>query len=158
MTRLLTTTIFGAALLASSTVAMSQASIQFGVLECDVSAGIGLIFTQKQKMTCVYTPNNGGPTDNYTGSIEEFGLALGETNGGVLTWAVASVEKGVPKGALAGTYVGLTASASAGAGVGANDLSGGFNRAYVLQPYSVETQTGVNLAAGVAKVTLREAQ
>ena len=108
-------------------------------------------------MSCVYTPGDGGATDNYAGSIEEFGLALGETSGGVLTWAVVSAQKGVPKGALAGTYVGLTANASAGAGVGANDLSGGFKRAYILQPYSFQTQTGVNVAAGIAKVTLHEA-
>jgi Protein of unknown function (DUF992) len=40
-------------------------------------------------------------------------------------------------------------------GFGANDLSGGFNRAFVLQPYSVETQQGVNFAAGIAKVTIK---
>jgi hypothetical protein len=157
MTRKLAAVLFTTLLLAGSGPASAEESIQLGVLECDISAGIGLIFTEKQRMSCVYTPGNGGATDNYTGSIEEFGLALGETNGGVLTWAVVSTQKGVPKGALAGTYVGLTANASAGVGGGANDLSGGFQRAYILQPYSFQTQTGVNVAAGIAKVTLHEA-
>ena len=149
---------FGLAVVANYSFALSQDSVQLGVLECDISAGVGLIFTEKQRMSCVYTPNNGDSPDNYSGSIEEFGIALGETSGGVLTWAVASLEKGVPRGALAGTYVGLTANASAGVGVGANDLSGGFKRAYILQPYSVQTQTGVNVAAGIAKVTLHHMQ
>jgi len=158
MTRIFSALFITAAVFAGAGPTMSQESIQIGVLECDISAGIGLIFTEKQKMNCVYTPNTGGPTDNYMGSIEEFGVALGETSGGVLTWAVASIQKGVPKGALAGNYVGVSANASAGVGLGANDLSGGFNRAYILQPYSVQTQTGANFAAGISKVTLREAQ
>jgi hypothetical protein len=138
--------------------AQAQTTIQLGVLECDISAGFGLIFTEKQSLSCVYTPSNGGTTDRYSGNVEEFGLELGATSGGVLTWVVLSAEKGVPKGALAGTYVGLSANASVGVGVGANDLSGGFNRAYILQPYSIQTQTGMNVAAGISKVTLRSVQ
>jgi hypothetical protein len=142
----------------SATPAQTQTTIQLGVLECDISAGFGLIFTEKQSLSCVYTPSKGGATDRYSGSVEEFGLELGVTSGGVLTWVVLSAEKGVPRGALAGTYVGLSANASVGVGLGANDLSGGFKRAYILQPYSIQTQTGMNVAAGISKVTLREAQ
>lgn len=156
MKKVLLATAAAASFLAGISMANAQATVQLGVLQCDISAGVGLIFTQKQTMSCVYQPNNGGPVDNYTGNIEEFGLELGATSGGELTWVVLSAERGVPQGALAGTYVGLSANASVGAGVGANDLSGGFNRAFILQPYSVQTQTGVNFAAGVAKVTLRD--
>lgn len=136
----------------------AQEAVRFGVLTCDISAGIGLIFTEKQKLGCTYTPDNGGAIDIYSGSIEEVGIELGETSGGHLTWLVFSAQKGVPKGALAGTYVGLSANASLGAGLGANSLNGGFERSFMLQPYSVQTQTGVNVAAGIAKVTLRSAE
>jgi len=150
-----------AALLAATVAAPLPASagdaIRFGVLTCDISAGVGLIITQKQELGCTFTPDNGGPVDVYSGSIQEFGLELGETTGGELTWLVFSLQNGVPKGALAGTYVGLSANASLGAGFGANSLNGGLERSIVLQPYSVQTQTGVNIAAGVAKVVLREA-
>ena len=132
-------------------------AIRFGVLTCDISAGIGLIITQKQELGCTFTPDNGGPVDAYSGSIQEFGLELGETTGGELTWLVFSLQNGVPKGALAGTYVGLSANASLGAGFGANSLNGGLERSIVLQPYSVQTQTGVNIAAGIAKVVLKSA-
>jgi hypothetical protein len=116
-----------------------------------------LFFTEKQTMKCLYTPDDGSAPENYTGSIEEVGLELGTTSGGHLTWVVvtASLQGRAPRGALAGTYVGAEANASLGEGFGANDLSGGFNGAFVLQPYSVQTQQGVNFAAGIAKVTIK---
>ena len=147
-----------AGLIVAGSEAQAQTALRLGVLECDISAGIGLIFTEKQTMSCLYTPDGGGAPGRYTGKIEEVGLALGETAGGVLIWVVASLESGVPEGALAGRYVGVSANASVGAGLGANDLSGGFNRAFILQPYSVEAQTGVNIAAGIATVTLKAAE
>jgi hypothetical protein len=158
--RLITTLAAGVSfvLAGACSAVQAQTTIQLGVLDCDISAGFGLIFTEKQTLNCVYTPDNGGVTNRYTGSVEEFGLELGATSGGVLTWVVLSAEKGVPQGALAGTYVGLSANASVGVGLGANALNGGFNRAYILQPYSVQTQTGMNVAAGISKVTLRSAQ
>ena len=45
-----------------------------------------------------------------------------------------------------------------GAGAGANVLVGGSNRTVSLQPVSVQGQTGLNLAAGVAELTLRPAR
>lgn len=132
--------------------------VRYGVLACDISSGIGLILTEKQTMKCRYTPDDGGAAEDYAGSIEEVGLELGTTSGGHLTWVVvaASLQGGAaPRGALAGTYVGAAANVSLGAGFGANDLNGGFNGAYVLQPYSLQTQQGVNFAAGIAKVTIR---
>lgn len=139
------------------TPASADPSVRHGVLSCDISAGIGLIFTEKQTMKCLYTPDDGGASENYVGNIEEVGLELGTTSGGHLTWVVVTVgmQSGTPRGALAGTYVGAEANASLGEGIGANDLSGGFNRAFVLQPYSLQTQRGLNFAAGIAKVTLK---
>ena len=40
------------------------------------------------------------------------------------------------------------------AGVGANALVGGSNRTVTLQPFSVQGQVGLNLAAGVAGLDL----
>lgn len=143
------------AIFATAAPAVAGPAIRYGVLTCDISGGIGLIFTEKQTMKCAYRPDDGTAPETYVGSIEEVGIELGATSGGELTWTVVSLERGVPRGALAGTYIGLAANASLGEGFGANDLSGGFNRAYILQPYSVQTQTGTNFAAGMAKVTLR---
>ena len=132
--------------------------IKSGILECDVSAGVGLIFSEKQTMNCKFTPLGGGPVDHYTGSIDEVGLSIGATEGGILVWSVMSAQQGVPAGALAGTYKGISADASVGVGLGENILMGGNNSAFMLQPSSYEGQVGLNVAAGVTTVTLTWAQ
>ena len=45
-------------------------------------------------------------------------------------------------------------SVSVGVGGGANVLVGGFNKTIALQPLSVQGQTGVNLAVGIAGLSL----
>ena len=57
-------------------------------------------------------------------------------------------------GSLAGSYGGVTASATAVVGAGANVLVGGSNKTISLQPLSIEGNTGLNVAAGVAALTL----
>ncbi len=54
-------------------------------------------------------------------------------------------------------YVGVNADASLGLGAGAKVLVGGSHRSIALQPLSVSGQVGVNLALGVAGLTLRSA-
>jgi hypothetical protein len=138
---------------ALATSALAQ-STQVGTLSCDVSAGVGMILTQKQTMTCLFTPTNGGQPEPYLGRIDEFGVALGAVNQGQLIWAVIAPSSGLPRGALSGTYGGVGAQATAGAGVGANVLIGGNGRAFSLQPVSIQGQTGLNIAGGVTTVTL----
>ena len=128
--------------------------IKSGILECDVSAGVGLIFNEKQTMNCKFTPLGGGAVDHYTGTIDEVGLSIGATGGGILVWSVMAAQQGVPAGALAGTYKGISADASVGVGLGENILMGGTDSAFMLQPSSYEGQVGLNVAAGVTTVTL----
>lgn len=140
---------------ASITPVNAAEKLRTGILDCDVSAGVGLIFSEKQTMKCTFKPLlGGGQIDHYTGKIEEVGIALGATEGGILVWSVMSDQKGVPNGALAGRYKGLSADASLGLGLGENVLLGGSNKAFMLQPSSYEGQVGLNLAAGVTTVTL----
>ena len=149
---------FFAAALAMSALATSPApaqdATQVGTLTCDVSAGVGMILTQRQTMNCGFSPANGGPVDPYVGRIDQFGIALGAVQQGQLVWGVIAPASGFPRGALAGTYTGVGAQATAGAGVGANVLVGGTGRALSLQPVSIQGQTGLNIAAGVTTVTL----
>lgn len=146
-----------ALLLAVLTTAAKADNVQAGFLHCDVSAGVGLFFTEKQAMNCVFKALGGGPEDFYTGNIQEVGIALGGTEKGVLIWSVLSAQKGVPAGALAGKYTGLGANASVGVGGGENVLLGGNNQAFMLQPASYEGQVGLNLAVGVTTITLQSA-
>lgn len=132
-------------------------SAQIGTLSCDVSKGIGMIVVEKQTMTCVFKHSGGGTTDNYTGSIDQFGVALGETASGHLIWGVVAATSGPPAGSLAGSYAGVGANASVGPGAGANILIGGTGKAFSLQPISVEGQEGINIAGGITTVTLKPA-
>ena len=134
--------------------ALAQSSVKVGTLTCDVSAGIGLLISQQQTMTCAFAPASGAPPDSYIGRIDKFGLALGSVRQGTMVWGVLAPSDGFPHGALAGTYGGVGAEATAGAGVGANLLVGGTGRAFSLQPLSIQGQTGLNFAAGVTTLTL----
>lgn len=145
--------------IAIPTSAMAQRAnrTKVGTLTCDISAGIGVIIASKKSLTCMFTPAQPGAREVYTGSITKFGLDLGATSGGEMIWAVYAPSNR-RFGALAGRYVGATAEATVGAGVGANVLVGGSNRTITLQPVSVQGQTGLNVAAGVAGLELRPAR
>lgn len=143
-----------AACIASAQTAAAQENMKIGALRCDVAAGLGLIVTSSKEMRCTFRSSQ-GYTERYYGTIKKFGLDIGQTDKGVLGWEVFAPTKGPRRGALAGDYVGVTASATVGAGVGANALLGGFGNSITLQPLSLETQTGLALAAGVAQLTLR---
>lgn len=136
--------------------ARAQTKTGAGMLTCKSSASLGLIIGSHQKISCLFAPNNGGPAQKYVGHINRLGLDLGVTAGGVMSWAVlAHNAAGLHHGALAGKYVGASGDASLGVGVGANVLIGGSHRSIALQPVSVEGQVGINLALGVAGLTLQ---
>lgn len=93
--------------------------------------------------------------ERYFGSVTRFGLDLGITVGGVMNWAVIARTTRIGRGALAGNFVGASGDIALGLGVGANVLVGGSRRSVMLQPLSVSGQAGINLAVGVAGLTLR---
>lgn len=128
-------------------------NVQAGTLDCAVSGGVGLIITSKKTMDCVFRKVNGS-RERYVGSIRKFGLDIGATSGGQMVWTVYAPSGRFKNGALSGNYVGASADASVGAGVGANVLVGGGDRSFSLQPVSVQGQTGLNLALGVADLRL----
>jgi hypothetical protein len=130
----------------------AQNYVEAGVLRCDVSAGIGLIIGSTRQLDCTFEPRR-GRAERYRGTIKRLGLDLGATTRGVMVWGVLAPSR-VASGALAGSYVGASAGASAGVGLGANALVGGSNNSVALQPVSVQAQLGVNIAAGVAELTL----
>ena len=144
-----------AGLLGISLPAAAAEHVKIGTLRCEVSGGLGLIIASSKKLACRYTSEN-GRHERYFGRISKFGLDIGATTAGVLVWDVFASEKGPKRGALAGDYAGVGASATVGAGLGANALIGGSDRSIVLQPLSVETQGGVDLAGGVESLTLRQ--
>jgi hypothetical protein len=128
--------------------------VQAGTLTCDISGGIGFIIGSQKTLNCSFVPAVPGPPEFYAGVISKLGVDLGATAGGVMVWAVYAPTSR-PAGSLAGVYGGASAEATVGAGVGANVLVGGSNRTIELQPLSVQGQTGINVAAGVAQIDLQ---
>jgi hypothetical protein len=147
-------TVAALALAALSGPARAQDRVQSGSLTCDVSAGIGLIIGSQRNVSCTFTPSSPGPIEYYTGTISKIGLDIGVTTGAVMVWLVFAPTNR-PVGALQGTYAGAAADASVVVGVGANALVGGSNRTIALQPFSVQGQVGLNVAAGVAGLSLQ---
>lgn len=131
-----------------------SAAVRAGYLTCHVSSGWGLIFGSSRSLNCSYAMQP-GYTEFYTGSITKFGADIGYLSSAVMIWAVLAPTTNLGQGSLAGTYAGATASAAVGVGAGANVLIGGFNHSIALQPISIEGQNGLNVAAGVAALTLR---
>lgn len=136
----------------------AQNRVKNGLLRCNVESGLGLIVTSTKDLACTYTSANGEFVEYYVGTIKKFGLDIGSTDRGTLSWEVVAPTAGRMRGALSGDYVGASASATVGVGVGANALVGGSNRSIALQPVSIQGQTGLNIAGGVASLSLRPAR
>ena len=148
--------IAAAVLLAAVSFEPAQAQrVRAGVLNCDISAGLGLIIGSQRTVRCLFTPDGPGVREVYSGSISRIGLDLGVTAGAHMVWAVHAEFWGGTPGALAGDYVGASGEATIAAGLGANVLVGGSNRSIALQPVSVQGQVGLNVALGVADLRLR---
>ena len=126
-----------------------------GALNCDVSGGFGWIIGSQKSVQCVFTPDAPGRPETYVGTITKFGVDIGATARSHMVWAVWSEHVGAPVGALTGDYVGATGEATVAVGLGANVLVGGSGRSIALQPISVTGQVGLNIAAGVADLSLR---
>ena len=130
------------------------AGVKVGVLNCNVAEGYGFILGSSKNVRCTYVPNN-GRAEHYMGSISKVGVDIGYTKGGLLVWAVIAPSSDMKPGALEGGYGGVAASATVGVGVGANVLVGGFDKSVALQPISIEGNTGLNVAAGIAALDLK---
>jgi hypothetical protein len=128
--------------------------VKVGVLSCNVSSGFGFIFGSTRSLACTFS-GAGGHYEHYTGTINKFGVDIGYIHGGVLVWSVLAPTAVPAPCALAGTYSGVAANATVGIGAGANVLVGGNGNSISLQPVSIEGTTGLNVAAGVASMSMQ---
>jgi hypothetical protein len=136
--------------------AQAQPGVVVGTLTCNVASGSGFVFGSSRAINCTFA-GPGGRYEHYVGNISKFGADIGYTQGGILVWTVIAPTVALGPGALAGNYVGGTASATVGVGLGANALVGGSNNSIALQPLSIEANRGLNVAAGIAAMTLTPA-
>jgi hypothetical protein len=130
---------------------------EIGSLSCDVGDGTGFIFGSTRELTCTFNPvQEGLPDETYVGEINRWGVDIGKTQNGQMSWLVlAPTESEYSEGGLNGSYKGVSAEATVGVGAGANLMTGGSENTLALQPLSVNTQTGVNFAIGVGEINLQ---
>jgi hypothetical protein len=151
--RLSTLSIATAALVASFASANAQPAVQVGILQCQGGQNVGFVVGSVTNLQCVFQSEGRRP-EAYVATVRRFGVDLGFTQQTQFSWAVNAPTGRVGYGELAGSYGGVGANASVGVGFGGNFLVGGPQNAYALQPISVQGQTGLNVAAGVAGIDL----
>lgn len=142
------------------TASAQQPGIELGLLDCAIEGGAGLIFGSTKDLSCTFTPaDDTFAAETYFGVVSKVGLDIGVTRSTVLQWLVLAPTGNIyAPGMLAGDYVGASAEVTAAIGAGANLLVGADTEGgLVLQPLSLQTQTGVNLAFGVSTFQLRSA-
>ncbi|MBV8923857.1 MAG: DUF992 domain-containing protein [Bradyrhizobium sp.] len=151
----LSTIIIAAAALAGSFASAHAAvpALQAGLLECRGGQNVGFVVGSVTSLECVFQSPGRRP-EAYVATVRRIGVDLGVTAQTQVTWAVNAPTTRLGRGELAGTYGGVGANASVGIGGGGNFLVGGPNNAYALQPISVQGQTGLNVAAGIAGIEL----
>ena len=152
--RLSTLTIAIAALAASVASASAMPTARAGILQCQGGQNVGFIVGSVTSLECVFQSEGRRP-EPYIATIRRFGLDLGVTDQTQFSWAVNAPTGRVGRGELAGSYGGVGANASVGIGGGGNFLVGGPQDSYALQPISVQGQTGLNVAAGIAGLELQ---
>lgn len=140
------------ALLVPLAPAYAKSGVKTGILDCDVSAGVGFIVGSSKAVQCTFKGN--GRVEHYEGRIGKLGVDIGATGKASMAWVVFAPGK-INKGALEGSYNGASAQATVIAGLGANVLVGGFEKTINLQPLSVQGQTGINVAAGLTSLSLQ---
>jgi len=132
------------------------AKVKAGTLTCKGQGKVGLILGSKEILDCTYAPADNRPARKLRGTITNVGLDIGVKGKSVMVWGVLGSTTSLPSDALRGSFYGAAADASLGLGAGAKVLVGGNNKSVVLQPLSVQGQTGVNLAVGISGLNLKE--
>jgi len=134
--------------------AAAQSRVQAGVLECRGLGTTSFVIGSVHELECVFRSDYGQPI-RYHGVVRKLGVDIGFTEQSSLAWGVFAPTRQIGPGDLAGVYSGVTAGAAVGVGGNANALVGGSNNSFALQPVSIEGQTGINVAVGVADLELR---
>jgi Protein of unknown function (DUF992) len=155
--RLSTVSIAIVALVAPIASANALPPVRAGLLQCQGGQNVGFVVGSVTSLECVFQSEGRRP-EPYLATLRRFGVDLGITDQTRLTWAVNAPTGRVARGHLAGNYGGVGANASVGVGGGGNFLVGGPQNSYALQPISVQGQTGLNVAAGVADIELAPVQ
>ena len=127
--------------------------VEVGILACKGADSVSFIVGSHRVLDCTFKSRT-GKVSAYHGLIRRWGLDVGVTGSNMLFWTVFAPTRAISPSDLDGRFVGVSGSIAVVVGGAANVLLGGSNRTIMLQPLSLEGQTGVNLAVGVGSIDL----
>ena len=137
------------------TASLAHARADIGVITCKLTSVDNDIVYTNEEFSCEFKPKT-GDVQTYTGEIKALGVNLSVTKDVTLVWGVlAPSSDAAEAGALAGRYVGGTASVALGAGAAANVLIGGSKHTVALQPISASGLIGTGAALDIEEFELR---
>ena len=151
--RLSTLAVATTALVASFATANALPPVRAGILQCQGGQNVGFVVGSVASLECIFQSEGRRP-EPYIATVRRYGVDLGFTDQTRFSWAVNAPSASIGRGDLAGNYGGVGANASVGLGGGGNFLVGGPANSYALQPISLQGQTGLNVAAGIAGLEL----
>ena len=126
--------------------------MKVGVLNCEAVEGsrVNLLVRSTVDVVCTFEGES-GTQYSYRGETGiALGLDLSFRKNESFAFTVISSSKGVPaKEALAGKYVGASASATVGVGLGAAALVGGSAKSFGLNPLAIEANEGFGISGGI---------
>lgn len=128
-----------------------------GTLKCRFTGSDAAIhFGANRNLSCIFHHRRGRRNERYYGNVRKYGIEIGIIGKRWLSWKVTSTRKRrLRRGALSGSYHGVTAEASVGTGFAANVLTGGPRKNISLTPLAFQRQEGLNVAAGLMILTLK---
>jgi hypothetical protein len=142
---------------ASHAQVFANSKLYVGTLTCNVSGSIGLLFGSTKEMNCLLVRPN-GTSEAYDGKIRRFGIDVGYTKAMHMVWHVYSVAESAPPGILTANYVGSQQSVSLGATAGGLSLVGSGNSIVLTSVIIEGGRTGVNVADGIAEMSLERSR
>lgn len=142
-----------AGIFAAPAAADAPRRVEVGMLACKGADSVSFIVGSHRALDCTFKSKS-GRAFSYRGLIRRWGLDVGVTGSNMLFWTVFAPTRAVAPSDLNGKFVGVSGSVAVVVGGAANVLLGGSNKTIMLQPLSLEGQTGVNLAVGVGSIEL----
>jgi Protein of unknown function (DUF992) len=130
-----------------------KSSFAIGSLTCSVASDTGFVFGSTRHLDCLFARTD-GVAEPYRGAIKRFGADSGFTTKSHVVWLVFASGT-VEPGALAGDYGNSAPQAEKSAASDTHVLVDGGNKHISLEPVRVKGAAGLNIAAGVAEVTLQ---
>ena len=134
--------------------ASAQTRVEVGVLACR-GPTMSYILASVSDLRCVFRRSD-GKLFRYGATVRRIGVDIGINQTTAIEWGVFAPTTKIGRGDLRGNYGGVSAGASIGLGLGANVLLGGSGNTIALQPISVQGQTGLGVAAGIAGLVLAD--